>query len=611
MAANAAAGTMLGRPPGELIGLRWKDLGVDATSDPWAAVMPGRPASFVTRWRRGDGGMVDLAVHAQVVAHDGRSRLVASTRVVTDSQRELRLVHDLSARVARAPDIEAVYDVAVDALLATLEVERCALLLFDLDGVMRFVAWRGLSDIYRAAVEGHSPWKPNTIDPQPVAIDDVRTDDAVASLREVLAAERIVALLFVPLLASGRLIGKFMVYADAPHRWEPAEVALAATVANHIAYALARSENLRALREEEERLRLAIDAAGAMAYEIDLTRGGHTVLRGAERLLGAAVTQPAAAWWRLRLHPDDAVDAEAARNRLAEAGGSAVLEYRMRHEDGTWIDVEDHVQVLCRDQQPSRLIGVVIDVTARRRAERRLREEHRRKDDFLAIVGHELRNPLSAVSNALLVMERTDAPEKRRLLHEMMARNVQQMTVLLDDLLDVRRIARGELVLNLQPTPVAPVAHAAADSVRTLVEQRGHGLSLECEADLEVQADRARLQQVLSNLLVNAVRYTPPNGSIALAAHRCGGEVEITITDDGVGIDSADVERIFEPFTRIEQGAGGLGIGLALVRQLVELHGGSVCARSAGRGRGSTFAIRLPPAAGTPADANGAAAAEA
>jgi signal transduction histidine kinase/CheY-like chemotaxis protein len=242
----------------------------------------------------------------------------------------------------------------------------------------------------------------------------------------------------------------------------------------------------------------------------------------------------------------------------------------------------------------------------------RLAESDRRKDQFLALLGHELRNPLAAVDTGLALIESgTLDPPGRARTHQMMRQQTAQLTRLLDDLLDVTRISRGKIKLRERSVDVVEVIERAVEAARPQLEARRQDLAVDLgTGPAVVRGDDQRLEQVFVNLLTNAVRYTEPGGSLAIAVARRGGEVAVSVRDSGVGLAAADLERVFEPFTQLledGEGGGGLGIGLTLVRDLVARHGGRVSAASEGPGRGSVFEVVLPLAAaveeGAPAEA--------
>lgn len=240
------------------------------------------------------------------------------------------------------------------------------------------------------------------------------------------------------------------------------------------------------------------------------------------------------------------------------------------------------------------------DTTQLRRAEQELREADQRKDEFLATLAHELRNPLAPIRNSLHVLRMTNggSPGSDR-LHDMLERQVAHMVRLVDDLMEVSRITRGKFELRKEPIDLASVVHNAVDTSRPLVLAASQELSVSLPDDvLVLEADGVRLAQVLANLLNNASKYTGEGGRIWLNARREASEVVISVRDTGAGIPSAELPRVFDLFTQgdhtYQRAQGGLGIGLTLVRSIVKMHGGSVEARSEGPGQGSEFLVRLP-----------------
>jgi signal transduction histidine kinase/CheY-like chemotaxis protein len=242
----------------------------------------------------------------------------------------------------------------------------------------------------------------------------------------------------------------------------------------------------------------------------------------------------------------------------------------------------------------------VLATQAQLAAEAALRAADRRKDEFLATLAHELRNPLAPVRNAAKVLRLPGADTKtRELATSIIDRQIQTMAGLLDDLLDVSKITRGQVALHRQRTSVAAIIETSLEVARPLIDVRGHQLVVLLPPEpIEVDVDPLRLSQVFSNLLTNAAKYTEPGGRIDLTAQAEHGGVSIAVRDTGVGLEPESIAEIFEIFSQVKStlhhAAGGLGIGLALVKGLVELHGGRVSASSAGRGRGSEFCVWLP-----------------
>lgn len=233
------------------------------------------------------------------------------------------------------------------------------------------------------------------------------------------------------------------------------------------------------------------------------------------------------------------------------------------------------------------------------RSEEALRENDRRKDEFLAMLAHELRNPLAAISNAARLAAAARDAEHITFAGEIIARQVGNLGRLIDDLLDVARVSRGKITLKKTTLELGKVVAAASELAQTLVEQKRHTLKIEVDdPTFRFEGDRTRVEQILGNLLINAAKYTEPGGRIGLSARADGGCVEFVVRDDGVGISEEMLPRIFGLFTQvdstIDRSQGGLGIGLTLVRSLVEMHGGTTTAASDGPGKGSTFTVRLP-----------------
>jgi PAS domain S-box-containing protein len=284
--------------------------------------------------------------------------------------------------------------------------------------------------------------------------------------------------------------------------------------------------------------------------------------------------------------------------------------------EGTTVGMANHSLLIGRDgtERPihdsaapirdagGNVAGVVLvfrDDTQRRAFERELVDANRRKDDYLAMLAHELRNPLGAIQSASQVLEAPGAAENGQWARRVIARQVDHLGHMLDDLLDVSRITRGKVHLRPQLIDAAAVARQAIEATRPLFEDRGHALELALgPGPLRVEADPIRLEQVFVNLLTNAARYTPPHGHVRFRAGRDGDHVAFAVADDGVGIPAEALPRVFDIFVQGDRGLarseGGLGLGLTIVKSLVEMHGGTVAARSDGPNRGSEFTIRLP-----------------
>ncbi len=283
--------------------------------------------------------------------------------------------------------------------------------------------------------------------------------------------------------------------------------------------------------------------------------------------------------------------------RVALTGEPARFENYAAGLSGRWFDV-----LAFRVGDPSaREVAVLFtDITARRRAEEAIREADRRKDEFLATLAHELRNPLAPLRTGIDVARVTtprDAPLARTL--DVMDRQLAHLVRLVDDLLDVGRISSGKLELRRRRITLGEILASSLESTRAVVEQRGHRIVSEVgPEDVTLFGDFDRLSQVFTNLLSNAAKYTANGGTIRIAATPEGDRVAVRVSDDGVGIPPAELDHVFELFSQVRAHqaltSGGLGIGLALVKRLVALHGGTVEAFSEGADRGSVFTVRLP-----------------
>ena len=242
---------------------------------------------------------------------------------------------------------------------------------------------------------------------------------------------------------------------------------------------------------------------------------------------------------------------------------------------------------------------------AQKRVAEALKEVDRRKDEFLAMLGHELRNPLASVVMAAEVIRQSAPGDDIKWAGDIMARQAAQLTRLVDDLLDVSRITLGKIRLNLSTLDLLPVIAQAVEATQPLFTARDQELSIDVPGHpLPIRGDGARLTQIISNLLNNAAKFSDQGGRIALGVRQVGSQVVLSVADDGRGIPADMLERVFDMFTQLEDpddgSQGGLGIGLALVKRLVEMHDGEIEARSEGPGCGSEFVVRLPIAIGLP-----------
>jgi PAS domain S-box-containing protein len=357
-----------------------------------------------------------------------------------------------------------------------------------------------------------------------------------------------------------------------------------------------------ALRASEQRLRFALRAANAGAWEMNVRTGETFWSKEFRDLYGYSdTTPPTREVWGERLHPEDRERTlKDFTGRLKLAGREFHREFRILHPTRgvRWIHTSGSIE---RDAK-SRAVemrGISIDITRLKQVEEELREADKRKNEFLATLAHELRNPLAPIRNGLEILRLAQNGDVAERARSMMDRQLQQMVHLIDDLLEVSRITRGKIQLNREPVDLEAALQSAIEMSKPLIDAAGHELTVDVPPQrLIIDGDLTRLAQVFGNLLNNAAKYTNQGGHIRLSATIVGGEANVAVRDNGIGIAPAMLPRIFEMFAQVDHASqrtqGGLGIGLCIAKRLVEMHGGTLTARSPGPGAGSEFTVRLP-----------------
>jgi len=364
-----------------------------------------------------------------------------------------------------------------------------------------------------------------------------------------------------------------------------------------------RKNSEQALRQQEERLRLALAAARMATWDWHVPSGDVIWNEMYYRMMGyePGQVQPSYQAWISRVHPDDVDSVQANIQRCMTEGLIYTAEFRTLWPDGTirWLQARGEFEYDL-NKQPLRCYGVMIDITERKQVEQALKDADRRKDEFLAMLAHELRNPLAPIRNAVEIQKRANMdPALITWCTDIIDRQVNHLTGLVDDLLDISRISRGLVELKKETLEIRDFIQPAVETNQPLIDIRRQEFSMTLPPEpVWVEGDRIRLAQIVSNLINNAAKYTEEGGRIGLSAELSGGDVRICVTDSGCGIDSANLSSLFDLFYQadrhLDRSQGGLGIGLSLVRSLVEKHGGDVRAFSAGQGQGSEFVIRLP-----------------
>ncbi|MFT3914625.1 MAG: PAS domain S-box protein [Anaeromyxobacteraceae bacterium] len=303
--------------------------------------------------------------------------------------------------------------------------------------------------------------------------------------------------------------------------------------------------------------------------------------------------------WGALLHPDDLAAAADCRRRALKTLAPQETELRYRRADGAFRWFLSRLAPIVDDRRVVRFIGSAMDIEDRKRAEEALRETDRRRTEFLGVLSHELRNPLAPIRNGIEILDKVPEGARAARAREVIRRQAGQLTRLVDDLLDATRISRGKVHLQREVTDLQDLVRKACEDSRSVFADANLELSLEIPAGpVWADVDPTRISQVIGNLLHNAHKFTQPGGAVTVRLRVRGGRAEVSVRDDGVGIAPAQLSRMFEPFAQEDRSLartqGGLGLGLALAKGLVELHGGTIEARSEGAGKGSEFKVWLP-----------------
>ncbi|MDM9585799.1 YlcI/YnfO family protein [Nostoc sp. GT001] len=453
-----------------------------------------------------------------------------------------------------------------------------------------------------------------------VSASDVEADPNLSPPeRAAYAAIEIGAYIGIPLIKRGEFVAGLAVHTSGPRAWTPDEVSLAEEVAERTWAAVERARAEAALRDSENRFRMAIESAQLGTWDWNLITNQLIWDEGCKAMHGLPPeAESSIEVFFAGLYPDDRERLEHLLQRTLnpKSNGKYDVEYRtIGIQDGVerWIAARGQAYFDAADN-PQRFVGTVLNITEQKRieAEREqllVREQaaretadraNRIKDEFLAVLSHELRSPLNPILGWTQLLQNGKLRETQRAeALKIIERNANLQTRLIEDLLDISRIMQGKLSLTAAPVSLTFVIYAAVETVRLAAEAKNIAIALELDTEIApIYGDAARLQQVMWNLLTNAVKFTPNNGQVAVELRQLDGLAQIQVIDTGKGINPQFLPHVFEYF-RQEDGSttrkfGGLGLGLAIVRQIVEMHGGRVTAESQGENQGATFIIQLP-----------------
>ena len=551
------------------------------------------------------GACIDITERRAVDDLLGRTQAELGQQVA-----DLHRLHELSTRLLDTRALSEQLQMILVALTDFHGARRGLLTLFDTrsgtlgieasagftpDAIARLMQTSGIDGACALCCASHA----RTI------IADTESGDVDAGLRALASEEGFRAVHATPLIGQdGAVIGALSIHLDVPHVPTERETALADICARKAATFIERARAQAAYQESQGRFQAVLDASAVPFVILSPIREDAT-----DRIAdfewayvndaaAKALRRPAGVFEGRRVQ-----DVLPARWSTSESFHQyvAVVESEETREFETVVHYEGIEQWFRCVASPMR--GSVAlwfnDITTRKHSEHTLQEADRRKDEFLATLAHELRNPLAPIRQASAVSRLPQATEaQKRWSHEVIERQVRHMALLLDDLLDVSRITRGRLALRRGTNALGDMIDAAVETARPLVDSRQHELEVVLpQASILMQADPLRVSQIVANLLTNAAKYTNPQGRIRLLAALDADDVVIEVSDNGIGIAAESLPAVFDMFTQLrgsDDRAGGLGIGLALTKGLVELHGGTISVRSEGGGRGSAFTVRLP-----------------
>ena len=552
------------------------------------------------------GACIDVTERKAVDELLHRTRAELSEQVA-----DLHRLHELSSRLLETTLLPEQLRMILAALADFHDARRGLVALFDADsGTLGIDASTGFAQaslarlLQTSGVDGASALA--CASRERAIVIDTEAPDTDAGLRTLAREEGFRAVHSTPLIGQrGDVLGAISVHFDAPRAPTERERTLADICARKAATFIERARAQAAFEDSQGRFQAVLDASAVPFVVLAPVReasSGQIV-----DFEWNYVNEAAAKALR---HPAGAFEGKRVQDVLPRrwATSASFLQYVAVADNLETREFETHVRYDGTDTWfhcvASPMRGSVAlwftDVTARKRDEQTLQEADRRKDEFLATLAHELRNPLAPIRQAAAVSRLPQASEaQKRWSHDVIERQVRHMALLLDDLLDVSRITRGVLSLRRGPNELGEMLDAAVETTRPLVDGRQHELEVVApQAAIVMQADPLRVSQIIANLLTNAAKYTEPHGHIRLVAALDGDDVVIEVGDNGMGIAAESLPAVFEMFTQLrgaDGGAGGgLGIGLALTKGLVELHGGSIMVRSDGVGCGSVFTVRLP-----------------
>ena len=557
----------------------------------------------------GDDGRITGAVTLLLDVTERRAELVRSKEELASQVSSLTRLHELALSLGGVTDLHPAMQAILDA---AVEMQRADFGLVWLEdpgsGDLVVHASRGF--------EGEKAFLFQRVKPGPAGgsaghafaerrrriVEDTEADPCFAPFRDLARIAGFRAVHSTPIVTrSGALLGVISVHHAHPACPSHRDMQVADVCARQAADAIEALRSQEALRESERIYRAIGESIDFGVWTADAEGRNTYTSDSFLRLTGLTQDRCAGDGWRSVVHPEDAPALAARWEQCLRSGRQLDHEFRVLGADGKYHAVLGRgVPVRNARGLITGWAGIHLDIHRIKQVENELRELDQRKNEFLATLAHELRNPLAPLRNGLEVLRLAGAnPATAEKARTMMERQLRQMVRLVDDLLDVSRVSRGKIELRREDVDLAAVLRNALETSQPLMAERGHELVAHLPPErIVVNADVTRLSQVFWNLLNNAAKYTEPGGRVDLTVRVQGGEVAVSIRDNGIGIPAEMQSRVFDIFTQVdralEKTQGGLGIGLSIAKRLVEMHGGSIAVASEGHRKGSEFTVRLP-----------------
>lgn len=526
-----------------------------------------------------------------------------------NAARRQQSIAELGIYALQHSDMQMICDRAIEIICSVIDSSLCSLFVYDEKSAELLLKSFSGSDLdsddksVDADIDGSLPGYALSTG-GPIVVDNFAQEIRFTP-SELVRQSGFTSGVAVPVYGAKRPYGVLTIYAEQSGRFSQADAAFLQAMANCFAAAVQNDRSSQALAKNRERLDLALKAGKMGVWELDIVSNLSTWNSQEYELLGlspAEVDQPTNGLFLQFVHPEDRLRVQTELETAVEQGSGYESEFRIRRADGQlrWLVAQAKV-ILDSTDRPVKVIGINYDITDRKQTESMLREADRNKDEFLAILGHELRNPLNALNTSLQLLQRTKDPERLSNIYAVADRQLKHFVRLIDDLLDASRIAYGKIRLQRRLLNLKPLLQNLVNDARPSCQQKNIALELELpEPPVWIDGDADRLNQAFGNILSNAVKFSNPGGRVTVLVATNENKVCVTVKDEGIGLMPESLTRIFVAFrqetlsAKSKSGNQGLGLGLPLAKGLIELHDGSIRARSEGLEQGTEIMVELP-----------------